>query len=47
MIEKRVNYTNSTVKEMTDFIEIRVENLESREEKNSLLLLPRKEREER
>ena len=33
MIEQGFNYADSTVKEMTDFFESRVENLELEEEK--------------
>ena len=33
MIEQGFNYTDSTIKEMTDFFETRVENLEPKEEK--------------
>ena len=33
MIEQGFNYADSTIKEMTDFLETRVENLEPKEEK--------------
>ena len=33
MIELGLNYADSTIEEMTDFIETRVENLEPREDK--------------
>ena len=33
MIEQDFNYADSTIKEMTDFFETRVENLEPREDK--------------
>ena len=33
MIEQGFNYADSTIKEMTDFFETRVENLEPKEEK--------------
>ena len=34
MIEQGFNYADSTSKEMSDFFEIRVENLEPKEEKS-------------
>ena len=34
MIEQGFNYADSTIKDMTDFFETRVENLEPKEEKN-------------
>ena len=34
MIEQGFNYTDSTIKEMTDFFETRVENLELKDNKN-------------
>ena len=43
MIEQGFNYTDSTIKEMSDFFETRIENLEPKEEKN-LQQLPRKTR---
>ena len=36
MIEHGFNYADSTVKEMTNFFEIRVENFEPKEEKKNL-----------
>ena len=42
MIEQGFNYADSTVKEMTDFFETRVENLEPKEDKKNLQQLPRK-----
>ena len=44
MIGQGFNYADSTVKEMTDFFETRVENLEPKEEKKRLLQLPRNPR---
>ena len=41
MIEGGINYVDSTIKEMTDFFEIRVENLEPKEEKKYHQQLPR------
>ena len=35
MIEQGFNYTDSTIKEISDFFETRVENLEPKEEKKS------------
>ena len=35
MIEQGFNYTDSTIKDMTDFFETRVENLELKEEKKT------------
>ena len=43
MIEECFNYADSTVKEMIDFFETRVENLEPRKEKNTRQL-PRNKR---
>ena len=34
MIEQGFNYADSTIKEMTDLFETRVENLEPKEDKN-------------
>ena len=36
MIEKGFNYADSTIKEMTDFFEIKVETLEPKEGKKNL-----------
>ena len=44
MIEQGFNYADSTIKEMSDFFETRVENLEPREDKENLQELPRKPR---
>ena len=33
MIEQRLNYADSTIREMSDFFETRVENLEPKEDK--------------
>ena len=44
MIELIFNYADSTIKEMSDFFETRVENLEPKEEKKNLQQLPRKPR---
>ena len=41
MIEQGFNYADSTNKEMTDFFESRVENLEHMEDKKNLQQLPR------
>ena len=42
MIEQGFNYKNSTVKQMTEFFETRIEILELREYKKGLLFPPRK-----
>ena len=42
MIEQGFNYADSTAKEMTDFFETGVENLEPKKERKSLQQLPRK-----
>ena len=39
MIEEGINYTSSTIKEMTDFFETRVENLEPKEKKKLFTIL--------
>ena len=44
MIEQGFNYTDSTVREMTEFLETRVENLEPKEDKKNLQQLPRNPR---
>ena len=46
MIEQSFNYADSTVKEMTDFFEIRVENLEHKidKKKSSAQLKKKKEK---
>ena len=44
MIEQGFNDTDSTIKEMTDFIETRVENLEPKEVGRNLQQLPRSSR---
>ena len=36
MIEQGFNYTDSTIKEMTNFFETRVENLEPKEDRKNL-----------
>ena len=41
-IEQELIYADSTVKEITDLFETRVENLEPRDEKKNLLWPPRK-----
>ena len=42
LIEQGFNYIDSTIKEMSDFFETRVENLEPKEDRNNLQQLPRK-----
>ena len=44
MIEQGFNYTDSTVREMTEFLETRVENLEPKEDKKNLQQLQRNPR---
>ena len=41
MIKQYFNYADSTIKEMTDFFETRVENLEPKDDKKNLQQLPR------
>ena len=41
MIEQGFNYADSIIKEMSDFFETWVENLEPKEEKQKILQLPR------
>ena len=40
MIEQGFNYTDSTIKVMTDFFETRVQNLEPKEDRKNLHQLP-------
>ena len=42
MIEQGFNYVDSTIKEMTDFFETRVESLMSKEEKKKSLAAAKK-----
>ena len=42
MIEQGFNYTESTIKERTDFFETRVENLEFKEDKKKYLKASKK-----
>ena len=42
MIEQGFNYANSTIKEMTDFFETRVENLETKEKKQKVSVASKK-----
>ena len=42
IIEQGFNYADSTIKEMSDFFETRVENLEPKDDRKNLLHLPRK-----
>ena len=46
MTGRGFNYTDSTVKDMTDFFETRVENLEPKEEKKKSLAAAKKKRPE-
>ena len=41
MIEQGFNYADSTIKEMTDFFDNKAHNLESKEDRKNLQLLPR------
>ena len=41
VIENGLTYADSIIKEMTNFFETRVENLEPKEEKKKIQLLPR------
>ena len=41
MIEQGLNYVDSTIKEMTDFFETKVENWEPKQEKKNILKPPR------
>ena len=43
MIEQGFNYADSTIKEMTDFFETRVENLEPKEDKKKSSAAAKKE----
>ena len=43
MIGQGFNFVDSTVKAITDFFEMRVENLEPEQDKVNLLQLPRKQ----